>query len=357
MRKKKIRKGIWAVICMMLICILTMGNGKIPVLAAEYPLSVSLSPTGNDYEYRMNLTNISSESVVVDVMQVSLYQNYDGDEDYWGRYGDVCDDQGNVVVGSPDGFVNQMVVIDVGQTISFIVEPGLGYGDFITAYEREGAFISVMIRGKVGQNDSEILAEYRYVISQEVQEPEIQDPEIIEGDNGSWEQGSEDGLTFRSSAEFDEFQKVLVDGNEISENDYTVKAGSTIVTLKANYLATLAAGNHTISIVSTGGNANGTFTIAMKTQNVQNPGGITDTGEDAQSTKNNSDEKQESKNETNEETIESEDKQAEQQLSSNVVKSPQTGDQESVSAFVTITLAAAMVICFTCRKIYRKNKI
>ena len=43
------------------------------------------------------------------------------------------------------------------------------------------------------------------------------------------------------------------------------KEGSTIVTLKADYVATLSAGEHTIGIVSTSGTATTTFTVNAKT--------------------------------------------------------------------------------------------
>ncbi|MGN0457729.1 MAG: hypothetical protein ACI4IL_01995, partial [Eubacterium sp.] len=41
----------------------------------------------------------------------------------------------------------------------------------------------------------------------------------------------------------------------------------TVVTLKADYVATLSAGEHTIGIVSTNGTATTTFTVKAKTAN------------------------------------------------------------------------------------------
>lgn len=45
---------------------------------------------------------------------------------------------------------------------------------------------------------------------------------------------------------------------------YTAKEGSTIVTLKADYVATLSAGEHTIGIVSESGTATTTFIVNAK---------------------------------------------------------------------------------------------
>lgn len=66
---------------------------------------------------------------------------------------------------------------------------------------------------------------------------------------------------FTSDAEYSKFVKVLIDGAELSKNYYTVAEGSTVVTLKKEYLATLKEGKHTISIVSTDGTASTEFTI------------------------------------------------------------------------------------------------
>ena len=84
---------------------------------------------------------------------------------------------------------------------------------------------------------------------------------IIEGANGKWQKGSEDGLSFTSNAAFADFQKVQVDGNDVDSSNYTVKEGSTVVTLNASYLETLPAGKHTLAIVSDTGTAETEFTV------------------------------------------------------------------------------------------------
>lgn len=84
---------------------------------------------------------------------------------------------------------------------------------------------------------------------------------IIKGNDGTWIQNSKDGLSFTSNAEFDDFLKVMVDGKDLDPSNYTVAEGSTVVTLKADYLATLSVGKHTIAIVSKSGTAGTIFTI------------------------------------------------------------------------------------------------
>ena len=87
------------------------------------------------------------------------------------------------------------------------------------------------------------------------------DPVITEGANGVFS-GQADGLTFCSNASYRDFLHVLVDGKQIAAQNYTVGEGSTIVTLKAEYLKTLTEGKHTLAIVSETGAAETEFTIA-----------------------------------------------------------------------------------------------
>lgn len=89
-------------------------------------------------------------------------------------------------------------------------------------------------------------------------------PEIIEGKGQSIAAGEKKELTFKSNAAFSDFIRVELDGKTLDEKYYTVKEGSTIVTLKADYVATLSAGEHTIGIVSTNGTATTTFTVNAK---------------------------------------------------------------------------------------------
>ena len=89
-------------------------------------------------------------------------------------------------------------------------------------------------------------------------------PEIIEGKGQSITAGEKKELTFKSNAAFSDFIRVELDGKTLDEKNYTVKEGSTVVTLKADYVATLSVGEHTIGIVSESGTATTTFTVNAK---------------------------------------------------------------------------------------------
>ncbi len=78
------------------------------------------------------------------------------------------------------------------------------------------------------------------------------------------------GLVFRSTAAFSTFQGVQVDGKTLAKGNYTVEDnGGTEVYLKAAYLKTLAVGKHTVTILSTSGNAAMDFTIGGKSSSPQ----------------------------------------------------------------------------------------
>lgn len=101
---------------------------------------------------------------------------------------------------------------------------------------------------------------------------------ITAGANGSWQKGTKDGLSFTSNAAYKHFQKVQVDGKDLDVSNYTVKEGSTIVTLKTSYLETLSVGKHTLAIVSETGTATTEFTIkAAASANGQKPANLNDT--------------------------------------------------------------------------------
>ncbi|MGN0074793.1 MAG: MBG domain-containing protein [Collinsella sp.] len=87
-------------------------------------------------------------------------------------------------------------------------------------------------------------------------------PEIIDGKGQTMVVDAVKDLSFRSSAPLAFFQKVLVDDKEVAAENYVLTEGSTIVTLKASFLNTLGVGEHRLSVVSTTGTAETTFTVA-----------------------------------------------------------------------------------------------
>lgn len=88
---------------------------------------------------------------------------------------------------------------------------------------------------------------------------------IIDGANSSWTQNTDGTVVIRGDGEFSRFHAVKVDGKVIDPANYEAKEGSTIITLKAEYLKTLATGSHTFAIVWNNGIAGTNFTVAANT--------------------------------------------------------------------------------------------
>lgn len=84
--------------------------------------------------------------------------------------------------------------------------------------------------------------------------------EVIEGMNSSWEQNN-DTLTFRANGDFSKFVGIKVDDSWVDSKNYTSASGSTIVTLKKEYLETLSVGQHKLTLVYTDGECSTNFDI------------------------------------------------------------------------------------------------
>ena len=92
---------------------------------------------------------------------------------------------------------------------------------------------------------------------------------IIDGTKGTWDGSTTEGLTIRGDGDFAKFAGVRVDGNWIPSAHYEAKSGSTIVTLKPSYLASLSEGEHTVDIMWIDDSASTTFTVAANTAAAQ----------------------------------------------------------------------------------------
>ena len=84
---------------------------------------------------------------------------------------------------------------------------------------------------------------------------------IVEGANGTWTQNSDGTLTFRANGDFSKFTGVKVDGTLIDAKNYTAVSGSTVITLKADYLKTLSVGTHKLTVVYTDGGCSANFEV------------------------------------------------------------------------------------------------
>ncbi len=145
-------------------------------------------------------------------------------------------------------------------------------------------------------------------------------PKIIAGYGATVTEGEKKALSFTSDAAFDDFLRVEVDGVALDEANYTVKSGSTVVTLNANYVSTLSVGEHTIDIVSQNGTATAKFTVNKKAEEAKNAETTTSPSNKAETTN----------------STKNSDK-----------KSPQTGDGSNLALWFALLLASGGAVTVT----------
>ena len=88
---------------------------------------------------------------------------------------------------------------------------------------------------------------------------------ITSGANQSWKKGTSTGVSVTSNGDFAKFIGIKVDGILIDAANYIAVSGSTVVTLKASYLETLALGAHTVEFVFSDGSVQTGLTVLKAT--------------------------------------------------------------------------------------------
>lgn len=130
---------------------------------------------------------------------------------------------------------------------------------------------SAKIIGFMPDMDSDDNTSFFITVALDALVAEPVDYDIISGNGSSWTVGSNGNVTMTANGDFSKFLGLDVDGNEVAASNYEARSGSTIVELKASYLATLSEGQHTITFNYTDGSASGTFEIKRTSTNPTTP--------------------------------------------------------------------------------------
>ena len=163
---------------------------------------------------------------------------------------------------------------------TFVEEPKVTWNGNPLQLLTDHAFNSEWHSYLLDDNGSGIIIVEAKTVKKETNVPETSAPasnddsseepyKIIEGAKGTWNGSTTEGLTIRGDGDFAKFAGVRVDGNWIPSAHYEAKAGSTIVTLKPSYLASLAEGEHTVDIMWIDDSASTTFTVAASATTAQ----------------------------------------------------------------------------------------
>ena len=162
---------------------------------------------------------------------------------------------------------------EVGYT--FVEEPKVTWNGNPLQLLTDHAFNSEWHDYLLDDNGSGIIVVEAKAVKKETNAPASNDDsseepyKIINGAKSIWNGSTTEGLTIRGNGDFAKFAGVRVDGNWIPSAHYEAKSGSTIVTLKPSYLASLSEGEHTVDIMWIDDSASTTFTVAANTAAAQ----------------------------------------------------------------------------------------
>lgn len=171
-----------------------------------------------------------------------------------------------------DIYTNKITAFEAGKTYH--------YGVYVTAYTAD-----ISLDAKLKINGREV--EYTRIgdendiqsfwvetdLSMTPTAAGASDYKIIEGANGAWMQNSDGTLVFRANGDFSKFTGVKVDGTLIDAKNYTAVSGSTVITLKADYLKTLSVGTHKLTVVYTDGECSANFEVKKAASEQTKPTG------------------------------------------------------------------------------------
>lgn len=159
-----------------------------------------------------------------------------------------------------DIYINKITAFEAGKTYH--------YGVYVTAYTADiSPDAKLKINGReveytrIGDESDTQSFWVETDLSMTPTAADASNYKIVEGANGTWTQNSDGTLTFRANGDFSKFTGVKVDGTLIDAKNYTAVSGSTVITLKADYLKTLSVGTHKLTVVYTDGGCSANFEV------------------------------------------------------------------------------------------------
>ncbi|MBQ2836248.1 MAG: InlB B-repeat-containing protein [Clostridia bacterium] len=162
---------------------------------------------------------------------------------------------------------------------------------------------------------------------------------IIEGENQTYIVEEEKDFIVKANGEISKFDGLKVDDKILEPSNYIVVSGSTVVTLKKEYLNTLAEGKHTLTFLYSDGEVSTDFTIVK--EEIKD-----DTNILPDNDKNDTDTDTSVDTEIKEETTDRTDK-------NTTSSSPKTGD--NIILWVVLILVSTLGILGTCKYIKKRD--
>lgn len=99
-------------------------------------------------------------------------------------------------------------------------------------------------------------------------------PSVVEGSQAQHVKGVDGGLSIKLDALKEDFESVYIDGEQVDASNYTIGESGLEIIFNANYLASLADGEHSVEINCLGGKATSAFTVMPTPQSGLSGGAI-----------------------------------------------------------------------------------
>ena len=189
---------------------------------------------------------------------------------------------------------------------------------------------------------------YEFTFQYVKEEVSPKEYKFTEGANQTYTIDESKNATFRIDADYSLFtNKVYVDNKLVDSTNYDSKSGSTVITLKDEYLKTLSVGEHTLKVTfSDNGEATTKFTIKEKQQN--------ETPEDSKNTENTGS-TENTENTEKEEQPENNNVTNNDVQKDNTIANPKTGDNVIVYAILFAIALLGIIALVIVNNIKRKN--
>lgn len=144
-----------------------------------------------------------------------------------------------------DGGVNTIQAEYDGTPVEFEVNASVhNPGEWII--DQEATEISTGLRHKICTICHET------VVSEEIAKlPHVYSYKLLEGED-VYTMGTKKDITYKIDGDYSLFKGIQLDGKEISQENYTSYKGSTVLTLKSDYLESLTVGQHKINFIFNG---------------------------------------------------------------------------------------------------------
>ncbi|MGN0530786.1 MAG: hypothetical protein ACI4IH_06835 [Eubacterium sp.] len=232
------------------ISVIEINNATLTFKDGDKPVFTGTVPENDQYAFRCEWWSLDENTGIVST------------EPEWG--GDI--------------YTNKITAFEVGKTYH--------YGVYVTAYTADiSPDAKLKINGReveytrIGDENDTQSFWVETDLSMTPTAADASNYRIVEGANGTWTQNSDGTLVFRANGDFSKFTGVKVDGTLIDAKNYTAVSGSTVITLKADYLKTLSVGTHKIAVVYTDGECSANFEVkkAASEQTKPTEGDKTDT--------------------------------------------------------------------------------